>query len=184
MTLTLSNDSRNVLCRYRLKLRYFSKIIYLIIPCSQGSLPIKLFFYCYLKKLWPLATTKCTANRELTRVIITSTGLHRVGFADYISLASTVICLFFCSSRNKDWQGTFKESCKKLSKTSISKESGTEKLSFAVVSSTTAITLEIFRLVFRLTQQTRNHEKVYLYLTSNQKQDHCLIASKNFDCLG
>ena len=159
MTLTLSNDSRNVLCRYRLKLRYFSKIIYLIIPCSQGSLPIKLFFYCYLKKLWPLATTKCTANRELTRVIITSTGLHRVGFADYISLASTVICLFFCSSRNKDWQGTF-------------------------VSSTTAITLEIFRLVFRLTQQKRNHEKVYLYLTSNQKQDHCLIASKNFDCLG
>lgn len=108
MTLTLSNDSRNVLCRYRLKLRYFSKIIYLIIPCSQGSLPIKLFFYCYLKKLWPLATTKCTANRELTRVIITSTGLHRVGFDKY-------------------WQGTFKESCKKLSKTSISKESGTEK---------------------------------------------------------
>lgn len=131
MTLTLSNDSRNVLCRYRLKMRYFSKIIYLIIPCSQGSLPIKLFFYCYLKKLWPLATTKCTANRELTRVIITSTGLHREGFADYISLASTVICLFFCSSRNKDWQGTFKESCKKLSKTSISKESPSDTEKYA-----------------------------------------------------
>lgn len=50
MTLTLKNDSRNVLCRCRLKLRYFSMIIYLITPCIQDSLPIKLFFYCYLEK--------------------------------------------------------------------------------------------------------------------------------------
>ena len=52
-------------------------------------------------------------TNEITRVISTSRGLNGVRMAYHVSVESTVTNLFYCSSRNRDKQGTFKKSFKK-----------------------------------------------------------------------